>query len=262
MSYYEEVYTGGNSSGSAVATVHLYPQTGLNGQCQIGGTVSTALRDAFDSLLDAKAFDYYEIFRFRTESPGLYAPDSVDLSDRSNTVSEFEDYLRGNTDNGELQNGTGQNLYSQTGVHHLVHHDQNACDETSGGYAPLGAGGESRSLSAFSQGLMSWAPVCDNNDGLTENAAVQEPLHMLINPNHDDQWTGFNDDQHSLGKIISYNTSHLVTPMLTYHWDDDKSSVGEGTCPSTNDTRYANGYSVIPTSCSEDATAETVDQEL
>lgn len=262
MAYYESVYSGGDSSGVRQAIVHLYPMSGLNSTCQSGGTVSTALRDALDSLLNADSFDYYEILRFKIEETTLYAPDFVDPDEGTTTESQFKDYLRGDTDGGSIENGTGQNLYSQTGVHHLVHDNQNACDEDSGGYAPAGANGEGRSQSAFSQGLVSWAPVCDNNTSLTEAAAVQEPLHMLINPSHDDQWTGSDDDQHSLGKVISYNTSDIVTPMLTYHWDDSKSEVGEGDCPSTYDNRYASSHTPIPTTCSEKAAKNTADTEL
>lgn len=240
-------------------SVYLYPVSSVVSTCQESGKVTNGLVNALEELVSFGSIDYYEILRFKT---GIYnPPDNIDPT--GNTDYEFKEYLKSeNNESDQNNNGTGENLYSQNGVHQLIHDNQNACDEDSEGYAPAGANAEGRTTSAFSQGLVAWSPVCNYNDGLTKNAAAQECLHEFINPSHDDQWTGQDDDQHSLGKVISFNTSDIVTPLLTYHWDDSKSEVGEGACPSTNDNRYASSHTQNPTECTKKAVKETAAKEL
>lgn len=59
------------------------------------------------------------------------------------------------------------------------------------------------------------------------------------------------EDEHGLGKV---DFDADVTPMMTYHWDDEIS--GENSvCPSTHDT--ADGYNQVITTCTIDAVNET-----
>lgn len=265
MSYYDTVATGGDSSsGSQWLTVHLYPFSNVRGTCQETGDVRNALVDSLEELVSFGAIDYYEVLRFKSEESDKNPPDGIDPAAGSTTESEFKEYLRGNADSSDdyKNNGTGDNLYSQVGVHQLIHTNQNACDEDSEGYAPAGANAEGRSKSAFSQGLVAWSPVCDYNTTLTKNAAAQECLHEFINPSHDDTWTGQHDDQHSLGKVIEYNSTGIVTPLLTYHWDDSKDTVGEGACPSDTNDRYASDHTPNPTECTKKAVRKTADEEI
>lgn len=261
-SYYETVSTGGDSSsGSEWVTIHLYPYSTVTGTCQSGGLVVSALETAFDDLVSYSAIDYYEILRFKTET--YENPDHIDGEGGSTTVSNFKDYLR----NG---NGTGKDLYTRVGVHHLAHTGQNACDEDSEDYAPAGANAEAQSDSAFVDSLVSWAPICDYNDSLTKNAAVQEPLHQFIKDSEDTPYTGQEDDEHSLGKVTEFNGTGYVTPMLTYHWDDPKpgegtdgeSEVGEGDCPSDTENRYASSHFQSPTVCTKKAVRDTADADV
>jgi hypothetical protein len=263
MSYYETVANGGDSSsGPHWLTVHLYPFSDVTGTCQDNGKVTNAMENALEDLVSFGAIDYYEVLRFKTEDSGKNPPDGIDPV--GSTESEFKEYLRGNADDNDpyKNNGTDDNLYSQVGVHELIHTNQNACDEDSEGYAPAGANAEGRSESAFSQGLVAWSPVCNYNDSLTKNAAVQEALHEFINPSHDDTWTGTHDDQHSLGKVIEFNSTGIVTPLLTYHWDDSKDKVGEGECPSDTDHRYTSDHTPYPTDCTKRAIRKTANEEI
>lgn len=266
-SYYETVSTGGDSSaGPQWATIHLYPYSTVTGTCQSGGLVVSALETAFDDLVNYGAIDYYEVLRFKTES--YENPDHVDGEE--GTESTFRDYLQGSNSDPDHNNGTGENLYSRVGVHHLAHTGQNACDEDSEGYAPAGANAEGQSDSAFVDPLLSWAPICNYNDSLTKNAAVQEPLHQFIKDSEDTPYTGVEDDEHSLGKVTLFNSTGYVTPMLTYHWDDPKpgegkdgqSEVGEGECPSDTENRYASSHFQTPTACTKKAVRDTADADV
>lgn len=252
MSYYETVSTGGDSCDPQWMTVHLYPYDSVRSTCEPSGKVVSALETALDDLISYGSADYYEILRFKTEY--YNSPDHVNGQD-GETESNFRDYLQ----NG---NGTGEDLYTRVGVHQLFHTGQNACDEDSGGYAPAGANAEGTSSSAFVEPLMAWSPVCNYDDGLTKNAAVQECLHEFIKYNKDDPYTGSNDDQHSLGKVTYFNYTGYVTPLLTYHWDDDKSQVGEGNCPSDTEDRYASEHFQTPTDCTKKAIRDTADAAI
>lgn len=251
MSYYETVSTGGDSCDPQWMSVHLYPYDAVRGTCQQNGKVITALETALDALISYGSADYYEIRRFKTET--YNPPDSVNPT--SGTEFEFKDYLQNN-------NGTNEDLYTRVGVHELIHTDQNACDEDSDGYAPAGAGGEGSGSSAFVDPLVSWSPVCDYNDGLTKNAAIQECLHQFIDIDMDDPYTGSDDDQHSLGKVTEFNNEGYTTPLLTYHWDEPKSEVGEGDCPSDTEDRYAHGHFQTPTPCTKKAIRDTADAAI
>lgn len=260
MAYYDTIYTGGDSSGSEWMSVYLYPHTDSSGSdemvaCKSEGSVATALRHAGNELLSWEAIDYYEVLRFRVED--YKPPDTVDPTNGNETVNDFKEYL---DDNGTSpDNGTGENLYSQIGVHQLIHSNQNACDEDSEGYAPAGANAEGSDpeVTAFTTGLVAWSPVCSNSTGLTRNAAIQEALHQFIGKAYDDGWTGTEDDQHSLGTVREPNQIGYVTPLLTYHWDDD---IGDGSCPP--DKWTASGYDQELTSCTKSAVKESADQDL
>lgn len=254
MSYYDTVYTGGDSSEAQWMSVYLYPQSDVQSTCESGGVVATALRDAGDDLVDFGAIDYYEVLRFRIED--YNPPDGIDPTD--GTEAEFKEYL---DDDGESpDNGTGEDLYTEVGVHQLIHSNQNACDENSEGYAPAGANAEGTGdkQTAFTDGLVAWSPVCSSNDGLTRNAAIQECLHMFIGDAWDDTWTGQYDDQHSLGEVVLFNSTGYVTPMLTYHWDDD--DIGDGDCPP--DMWFASSHIQGPTECTMKAIRKSADEEI
>lgn len=265
MSYYDTVYSDGDSSKDQKMFMHLYPFSSVTSACKSGGTVATALKDAGDQLLTFGHIDYYEVLRFKT---GTYnPPDGIDPS--SDFVEdEFKDYLKSTADSSDpySNNGTQENLYSIIGSHQLIHDDQNPCDETGGGaeIAPDGVAAEPVGdyESTFTQGLAAWSPVCSSNDSLTKNAAIQECLHTFIAPAYDDQWTGSDDDQHSLGMTEAVDLEDLVTPMLTYHWDESKSTVGEGSCPSTFDDRTATGHQTSLTECTRKALGNAADNEL
>lgn len=257
--YYQTVYTGGDALQTKWMTIHLYPQSDVVSACKTDGTVSTALRDAGEQLLNANAIDYYEILRFKVED--YNPPNSVDPT--GSTRTQFKEYLDDDTESPD--NGTGENLYPRAGVHQLIHSNQNACDEDSEGYAPAGASGEGSGdkVTAFTEGLVSWSPVCDNDDGLTENAAIQEALHQFIGDAWDNTWTGQYDDQHSLGTVHEFNLQGYVTPMLTYHWDDRDDpdlEIGDGDCPP--DMWVASGYDQGLTSCTDAAIEKTASEEF
>ncbi len=232
--------------------MHLYPYDAVRGTCQDTGKVTDALTSALGNLESHGAIDYYEILRFRTED--YTSPDYIDGESGTSTEEEFRNYLQSN-------NGTGEDLYTRVGVHHLLHTGQNACDEDSENYAPSGANAEANGdgNSAFNEPLISWSPACDSNDSLTRAAAVQEPLHQCITSDHDDPYVGGSTgDQHSLGKV---NSSYDATPMITYHWDDS-GVTGAGDCLSDVDPGAASGHTVYPTSCSRYAVRDTADAHV
>lgn len=255
MSYYKTVYTGGESNDPQWMSIYLYPDSDVEGTCKQNGTVADALRYACDKLVNFAAIDYYEILRFKIDD---YTPPDSIYASSSSVESEFIDYLEGD---GDPANGTGDNLYSLTGVHQLIHGEQNACDEDSGGYAPYGAGGQRTTdkQTAFTEGLAAWSPVCDYNHGLTKNAAIQECLHMFLADAWDDPWTGSEDDQHSLGTVNKSYYNSFVTPLLTYHWDDED-QIGDGECPP--DQWYAADHQKSPTDCTKKAMRKTADKEI
>lgn len=245
-------------------TVHLYPFpfSDVYDACGQDGDVAGSIRDAGEELLNFGAIDYYEVLRFKIND--YRAPDQIDPT-ASSVESDFKTYLKGKSvcdtcscpgGEPEYYNGTCDNLLSLSGVHQMVHDDQTACDETGGDYAPAGvsAEGTGPSESAFGTGLVAWSPVCSSNDSLTWNASIQECLHLFIAHEDDNTWTGGDDDQHSLGKVNITSTSvdPLVTPMLTYHWDDD---ISEGDCPSDTDT--PGDHQKALTECTKKAVRET-----
>ncbi|MFB6193752.1 MAG: hypothetical protein ABEI75_01685 [Halobaculum sp.] len=200
------------------------------------------------------AIEYYEILRFDTAT--YNDPDHIPID--LGLDSEFRDYLQRDNSDSSKNNGTGEDLYSLVGDHLLIHDDQNACDEDSGGYAPIGAGGEGSPTTSFTDGLVSWSPVCDSNSSLTRCAANQEAMHQFISESENDPYTGSDDDEHSLGKVIDNGSSAPVTPLLAYHWDD--SEVGAGDCPS--ETSFPSTHTVSPTECTKKAIRDTADAEV
>jgi hypothetical protein len=254
-SYYETVASGGDSCEPEQAFVHLYPQESVDQTCQVSGIVKSAMEAAFDDLISFGAIDYYEVLRFKSEENNY--PNGVRVGDDSSpTESDFKDFLR-------YENGTGDDLYTRGGTHQLIHADQNACDEASEGYAPAGANAEGKSQTAFTKPLVAWSPVCDFDESLTECAAVQEALHTFIDHDENDPYTGDNDDEHSLGRVIEVYGTGYATPLIAYHWDDQFDTVGKGECPSDDpDNRYASDHVNTPTDCTKKAIRDTADKEL
>ncbi|MFB6177621.1 MAG: hypothetical protein ABEI99_10835 [Halobaculum sp.] len=248
MGYYKSLYTGDSGSGFQVADIYLYPYSGVEGTCDTGGDVATALDYAFDQLLQYGSIDVYNIRKFDIDS--YNAPDSYVTLESGEITSTFRDYL-------ENHNGTGDNLYAQVGDHLLVHTDTTACDEDSGGYAPFGAGGEGDAETAFTKGLISFTPVCSDTSH-TQGSAVQEVAHQFIENEIISDLTGKYDDEHSLGKLVDRNGIGTVTPLLMYHWDDD--DVGEGDCP--NENVLPESHTNLPTLCTKKAVEQTADAEL
>lgn len=252
-SYYETVASGGDNCKPQQAFVHLYPQSPVSDTCQDSGIVRNAMDTALNDLLNFGAIDYYEVLRFKTENNN--DPSGVPIGVYDDTASGFKDYLQNN-------NGTGDNLYSRGGVHHLIHTDQNACDEDSEGYAPAGANAEAVHQTAFTNGLMAWSPACDANDSLTMCAAAQETLHEFTGHDENSPYVGEEEDEHSLGRVIDvYGTGH-ATPMIAYHWDD-YDAVKQGQCPSSfPDDRFASDHIVNPTECTKKTVRDTADNEI
>jgi hypothetical protein len=262
MSYYETLYTGGDSnSGSQWMSVYLYPwSTYQKNACETGGIAADAIRQAADELVSFGAVDYYEILRFKAENYNYPEWGDIDGYTYDEIEDNFRDYLDDTTSNSDSDvpnNGTGDNLYDQVGVHQLIHGGYTGCDETANGYAPVGAGAEHWGDSAFLEGRVAWSPVCSDS-GLTRNAAIQECTHMFCHPDYDDTWTGeidYTEDQHTLGKV---NSSYDVTPMLTYHWDDNITYRGD--CPSYSSDPTASGHEQSMTYCTKAAIRKTADE--
>lgn len=264
MGYYETLYTDGNSSANQKMSVYLYPWndvTELKNAVDDGGIAAVAIRDAAAELLNHGSIEYYEILRFKAENYNYPKWGDIDNDSYSDIENKFKDYLDDTSSSYDNvpNNGTGEDLYSQVGVHQLIHGGSTGCDETAGGYAPNGAGAETWGNTAFVEGRVAWSPVC-SNDGLTKNAAIQESLHMFCAPDCDDTWTGSIDgdeDQHTLGKVDSYNGVYKTTPMLTYHWDDNITD--RGSCPSYSTDPSASGHRQSSTYCTKEAIKETAD---
>lgn len=263
MSYYDTIYTGGDSTATNKMTVHLYPfhYSDVFNSCGQDGDVADAIRGAGEELLNFGAIEYYEILRFKV---GQYrSPYQIDPT--GNVQADFKTYLNGRSvcedctcsgEDPEYYNGTCDDLLSLTGVHQLIHDDSTACDETAGDPAPAGVSAEGTGAweSAFETGLVAWSPFCSSNSGLTRNAAIQECLHLFIPREADDQWAEPDDEQHSLGKVhfTSNDIAPLATPMVTYHWDDN---VDGGECPSESDT--PGGHDQSLTECTKKAVRKT-----
>lgn len=267
MSKYETIYSGGPGGDvEKWMTVYLYPwSSDEKGTCEKLGDVATALRDAGEELVDHGAITYYDINRFRAEDYDYNYPEWGDIDDYSYGEIEdnFRDYLDDTTSNDDSDvpsNGSGANLYSLTGVHQLIHGGYTGCNETSG-YAPAGAGAEHWGNTAFSEGRVAWSPVC-SDDGLEKNAAIQECTHMFCGHDADDQWEGGtetkSEDQHTLGKVIDSSSGDNVTPMLTYHWDENITDRGD--CPSYSTDPTATGYEQSMTYCTKEAIKATAEK--
>lgn len=251
LGYVGEEIIGGVGHGDATPEtmrIFLYPWSERQvAPCTEEGFVVEALRDSAEQLYEYGAIERGEIWRFSADEfsfPASASP-TTDVDEMNSTAIEdtFVSWL-------ETGSGTGANLHTLTGVHQLVHGGPTGCTETAGEtpgghYAPAGAGAELTPSTAFGTGVAAWSPVCEN-EGLSKNAAIQEALHTLIGGQWS-QWAGttaqlrnaygeptedseqYKFDQHTLGATVpARQTSgdtdddrYLVTPMLTYHWDDD-----------------------------------------
>lgn len=211
---YHSIDSGGSSSASSgKMNIYLYAYSSDEASLvDDGGRIADTLASRASQLLNEGEVNYYSVERFRS---GYYKyPEDEwygSLSDDDDFEEEFVEFL-------EYQNGTDNDLHTLPGAHLLVH-PGSGCNETDGYYAPDGA--EVMAGDAFDEGVAAWSPVCDYNMSLSENAAIQEVLHPFI----DDPFRG---DEHKHGTINSagYNR-YSVSPMLTYHWDDDVGHCGD-----------------------------------
>jgi hypothetical protein len=258
--YYHSLYTRGDRcTDNRRMYVTLYPNTPNElDNVKKDTDLTTTIKYGADQLYDANSVSYYDIQRFHAEDyqyPNVNTSDSIWL--------QFEDYLRGNNDDGSETNGTGDDLKSLRGCHVLIHSD--GCSTS----LASGEGGaddcrESHNTepfkdddggSAFSRGVMAWNSVpkacADAEKG--RNSAIQEWVHQFIRAQDDDvqglmcdaDSDGSKEDyeEHTLGKINSY---YDATPMLTYHVNEHA-----GCCEP--ETYHDGNYTQDFTSCTKDA---------
>lgn len=246
--------------------VYLYPYNGsMESQCEPGGTAIESIKSYCEQILRNTTVDGYSIEKLKTESgSGNYFEAEWADSDTEYIGGNFLERFVKEPSKNNIPNGYGD-LTDYVGCHHLVHDRDPGCNETGGrdgdGYAPYGAGGAGPEQ-AYNNATAAWAPICPNNTSLTKAAAVQEPSHSFLSEEYDDPWAGtitvdgvtFEDD-HTLGKV--YESDRRVTPMLTYHWDDNISDRGD--CKSYSTDPTAETHTTTVTYCTEAATENTAD---
>lgn len=263
-------------------TVHLYPYADtseLKSTVKSDGTVTQAIKDALDQLVDYSAIDYYSIYRWRFEDSATTFPDwgDIDDCDYGDIEENFKYWLGESVDissnchsSNVGRNGTNDNYYSgYSGVHQLIHNGSTGCNETSG-YAPDTAGGEMWGQTAFQEGRVTWSPVCSNNTSLEEAAAIQETVHMMMHPAWDrtvDCTDATRPDcnytyprQHSTGTLNYYRDFDYTvsTPMLTYHWDDFGGDLESAYCPCPVDRETAaDSHTRDLTTCAKESVYDT-----
>lgn len=209
--------------------VYLYPwSSSQDSAVASDGLATQAIKDVAEQLLNYGAIDYYAIYRWEHESSSTNYPQWGDIDNCSydDIEDNFRSFVQNNGDPGGTcgnvpYNGTGENHYSMSGVHQLIHGGYTGCNETEG-YAPAGAGAEHWGQTAFNEGRVAWSPVCSGAN-LTRAAAVQESLHMFMHPDYDETNScDSNPRQHSVGTLNYYRDFDytVCTPMLAYHWDD------------------------------------------
>lgn len=233
MAYYETLKTGGPCDGKKRIYVHLYSNTSNeDGDVNNGGIVPDSIIDALGQLVTAGSVDYYEVLRFKTESYGHPKIDEVNVD----TETKFRNWLQDGS-----ANNTNSDLYSIIGVHHLV--ESFSCDTSGNGAEAASCGGL-----ALSAGVVSWSSVYCADD-IARNAAIQEPVHLMIDTSLADDLTGPDGDEHTLGKINFYNDA---TPMLTFH---EGEAAHKGSCQTSYDWGFT--YTQDLTSCTEQAVKDT-----
>lgn len=251
---YETVYKNGDRcSDNRRIWIMLYPNTSNElSDTKSGSAVTTTLRDGLEELLSAGSINYYEIQRFTAADDHHKYPK---LQSDDNISSEFEDYLLGTTDEFSSKKWCTDNqcdsIKGAIGAHTLIHNF--GCSTT---YASAEAGADNCGESAFSRGLMAWAPTPSacSDTGKGKNAVLQEPLHQFIRADDSDVQSLMCDtdsraamDEHSLGEID--DASEAATPLITFHESEYKDC---GTCKSPN-TKWDKSYTQTLTQCTKDA---------
>lgn len=210
--------------------VYLYPDTSTEiDYCKDSGLVGDAIINAAEQYYDGNngnIIDSYRIHRFRADSYSYPSLNWWNIDSVGEAKSEIRDFLEDGS-----QNGTGNDLSSYRGVHHLIHtnsSDQNpsynnGCYGYSPGQSSLDweIGAEASPGNAFDEDVVCWSPVCNNND-ITRNAAIHEMSHCLMEM-PDGYPTPGAYDEHEYGTIYQCApgmTCGAVSPMATYHWDE------------------------------------------
>lgn len=210
--------------------VLLYPNTPAEAPaCLPGATIPAALRNAADQLFDAGAVSYHLGARFPAERDEYRYP----RVDADELRTGFRDYLQGTTDRFSdarwCESGECDSLLRYRGVHLLVHGHGLGI-----GLADAEATGdcERHGGTGFSRGVTAWTGVDDGSGpGRTRNSAIHETIHGIVRAGADgvrDLLCGVDGDpigynEHTLGSV---RPSGAVTPMLTYHVDDQAGCPG------------------------------------
>lgn len=257
---YDTVYSRGDGySTDNPMAIRLYPNEALEDYTvESGGIVSTTLRDMCDTIYDNTPVDYYRIAMLDVSEynrPGIG-------SSQTNSADCFNDWLTGSGCSDANSNNTGENLKSYVGCHLLVHRDECSLDYAGGEGGADSCGGSGGS--AFDVGRSSFTPVTCS-DAKNKCSARQEVLHQFIrykdtDPPVYDLTNGDGSDhlrEHALGEI----RNEKVTPMLTYHVDNDFGTnyVGVGDCDGDGTTR--SGWNPTLTSCTIEAVNRTVQDQ-
>lgn len=253
--------------------VHLYPyNNNMESYCGSNSIVTNAIETAAGDLLSYGAIDGWEITRFRTSHLGGDGNYFENVWGDSDTRDEIGGYFydkfitetKYSVEN--LPTGYGD-LSGYLGAHHLIHDKPEGCyelgsaDEENGLTAPAGANANENGTNSFVASTGSWAPVCSDTK-LTKSAALQEILHTFIDEAYQqDFWgtittdSGYEDHEHTLGKVFEVFGDRICTPMLTYHWDDNITDNGD--CASYTSDPVADTHSPQITKCTKRAIEDT-----
>jgi hypothetical protein len=199
---YDLIAQGGEATADndQVATVFLYPntQTVRDDWVRNGGTnepVADELDDGLGTLLSWNAIEYYEVYEYTREYPGL----------QDDTRSEYKDNFRP-----WLDNSVPDSYYpDMSGCHYGI---ASGFDDAGGYYQ----GGTSASYTGF---VTSNEMVLGTGSSYTDKIrsfAIQEALHSFISydvaVNYGYAKSDRNSHEHDMGVIDDYG---YVTPMAT-----------------------------------------------
>lgn len=245
--------------------IMLYPNTQDEKPYTKSGSNKTIILDTLDQmgqeLLNHNSISYYEIQRFHVED---YEYPNLTSSELNNISCNFSDYLKGPYDSACVgkTNGTGDDLSGVIGVHVLLHSENCTTDYVSAG----GGTDDCNTGSAFTQGRMAWTSVNCSDSNLTRNSVVQEPLHQFILVHKSGVQSMLEDcdndgdidymNEHALGKVWNNSTNSGVSPLLTYHADEEEFNCG--TCKTG--ASYSDWDQTL-TTCTKDAVYYTASDQ-
>lgn len=235
--------------------VMLYPNTSYEeGFLESGDDIPSAIHDAMQQLESYGSISYYSLDRFDTSN---YNYPDLNIS----TWEDIRDGFRSFLEDGS-KNGTGTNLKNgYIGSHLLVHSEGCSADDSIAAYEASDSCSDNSS--AFSRGVMSWTgSECNLDSGLRKNSAIQEPLHTFIryediegihDLTNDNDGTIRRFEEHRLGEVSDFD----VTPLLTYHADEDPREKGD--CD--GDGTSVDGHTQQLTWCTKEAVKLTADNQ-